>query len=190
MLRSFAPWVTRRWSRDLLSGANRFTVKVQVARLLSPTLSSRIRAPKETVANWDQIQQLTGLMRATAWNAADCAAWAPLDNTLAAWLDLSGQVLSVSPNGRFLALADNTGVALLELSPPGKTVAAGQKITLEGNCVVEGARRDILHTTGGGQQRHPRHERNHRSNLPGSRSAHVAPGLVQPRVSLRPGGLL
>ena len=125
---------------ELVTGSNRALVKVEKAGGNAPTLFSRIWAPRPGVSGWDQIKVLTGYMRPMARNVADLLRMGAAGQHAGCVADLNGQVLAVSPNGRFLAFADGTGATLLEMQPPGRTLTAGQQIEMEGNCMVEGVR--------------------------------------------------
>ncbi|HZQ47101.1 MAG TPA: PA14 domain-containing protein, partial [Verrucomicrobiae bacterium] len=125
---------------ELVSGTNHTLVMVENAGGNSPTMFSRIQAPARKVSGWDQIKILTGFMVPIARNVADLRRMGAAGQHAGCVADLSGQILAVSPNGKFLAFADGTGVMLLEMSPPGKAVAAGENVHVEGNCVVEGVR--------------------------------------------------
>lgn len=125
---------------DILSGTNHMLLAVDNPRGLVPTLHSRIRAAGAKVSAWDQTQLLTGFTVLLAQNVGDLRRVAGYGQHAGCLADLNGQVLGISPNGRFLAFADGTGAALLELRPTAAPVTAGQNINLEGNCSIEGGR--------------------------------------------------
>ena len=123
---------------ELVSGTNQAWVRVENAGNNAPALYSRVRVEKQTVTGWKEVQQLTGNMEPLAQSTADLRRMGAAGQHAGCVANLSGQVLGVSPSGKTLALADSTGVALLHVQPS-QTVAAGEIIHLQGNCVVEGA---------------------------------------------------
>lgn len=55
-------------------------------------------------------------------------------------IHLEGVVLAASPSRGLLTFQDDSGAALLETDLHGREIQAGQKIVLEGNCMVGGTR--------------------------------------------------
>lgn len=125
---------------ELVSGTNHFVVKVENAGGYTATLASRVRVPGATASGWNQTQILAGLMQPMAWTVVDLRRMGANEQHAGCVAHLGGQVLAVSPNGKFMAFADATGVELLEFDSPGRPIAPGEKITIEGNCMVEGVR--------------------------------------------------
>ncbi|HEY1790059.1 MAG TPA: ATP-binding protein [Verrucomicrobiae bacterium] len=133
---------------QLSSGTHRIDVTVQHPNGNCPTRFSRIRIDRPatsasgavTVTNLDQIQFLTGLQRPFAATVADLRRLGALGQHIACVTRLEGQVLAASPGRGMCAVADGTGVALLEMKTPGKFVSPGQEVILEGNSLVEGDR--------------------------------------------------
>ena len=136
----------------VVAGTNHLTVVIANAGGNCPELNSRIRVTagvvstnstggaQLTVAGLDQIQLLTGQRRPLAGNVAELRRLGAGGQHAACVAHLEGLVLGASPGGRALAFQDGTGVALLELKVPGPVALAGQKMILEGNCLVEGER--------------------------------------------------
>ena len=125
---------------ELCCGTNRARVEVKRAGENSPALSSRIRAERREVSGWGEIQVLTGSLLPVARNTASLREVGRGGLRARCVADLEGEVLAVSPNGAFLAFKDGAGVTLLEMQPPARVPAPGQKIHIEGNCTVEEGR--------------------------------------------------
>lgn len=124
----------------LVSGTNRFSVEVQNAAGVSPPLYSRLRVGNRTVSDWKGVQLLTGTMLPIARNVSDLRRIGATGQHARCVADLTGQLLAASDSRKFLAFKDDTGVMLLAIPPPEQSLAAGQTIHMQGNCVVEGAR--------------------------------------------------
>ena len=132
---------------QLSSGVTRVDVTVQHPNGNCPIRFSRIRvngggagATAVTVSSLDQIQFLTGFSRPLATSVADLRRLAAEGQHIGCVARLQGQVLAASPDRGTFALADGTGVALLEMKTRGQFVSPGQEIILEGNALVEGDR--------------------------------------------------
>lgn len=126
---------------DLMeAGTNQCRVSVNNCGGNAPTLFSRIHASAANVPDFGSVQLLTGSMQPLRRDLRSLRQMGEAGQHAQCVAALAGQVLAASKDGRFLALQDATGVMLLELKLVGRRAAPGDKIEIQGNCIVEGPR--------------------------------------------------
>jgi signal transduction histidine kinase len=130
------PLLSGRCELELVAGTNRARLPMDEVSGNVPALSSRIRVAP--VSGLNQIQFVTGLALPLVTNAAELRRLGSAGQHIWCVAHLDGLVLGVSRGRGTFALQDDTGVALLEPQTPGRRLAPGQKLSLEGNCLVEG----------------------------------------------------
>ena len=117
---------------------------------LAPRLHSRVRVVGEVqreqasgqlkmkLSGLDKLQFLTGIPLPLVDTIAGLRHMGALGQHVAGVARLTGLVLGANPARTTFALQDETGAALLEMKTPEAGLIPGQKVILEGNCLVEG----------------------------------------------------
>lgn len=132
------------------SGTNRISIEVLQTGGNCPILFSRIRVAAERTAgrggsdlvapDLSHIQFLTGKTEVLATNVAGLRRMGAAGQHLRCVAVFHGLVLATSSSRRAFAFQDDSGVAILEQKISGRLIAAGQEISLQANCLVEGDR--------------------------------------------------